>query len=105
MEKLEVIRSLKDDWNGNGAEAFNSVLVDKVQELISGLIIQPEVFPNALGTIQLEFDNSRRDHMEIEIGESVDAEVFIVMFNGEEHIENIPADAENINTYVSRFYA
>lgn len=105
MEKLEVIRSLKDDWNGNGAEAFNSVFVDKVQELISGLIIQPEVFPTALGTIQLEFDNSRRDHMEIEIGESVDAEVFIVMFNGEEHIENIPADAENINTYVSQFYA
>lgn len=60
---------------------------------------------SALGTIQLEYDNFRRDHMEIEIGKSVDAEVFIAMFDGEEYIEKIPADADSINSYVSRFYS
>ena len=105
MDKLEMINILENDWDGNEAKAFSPAFIEKVSEIVSELSIQPEVFPTALGTIQLEFDNSRRDHMEIEIGESVDAEVYISMFGGEECIEKIPADADSINSYVSRFYA
>ena len=60
-------------------------------------IYQPEIFPAALCTIQLEYDNARRDHMEIEIGLSDTAEIFIVKYNGEMLCETIPADAEIIN--------
>lgn len=103
-EKLKSIRSLKQNWNGNGADAIPVKLVDTVESLIDKLIIQPEVFPTALGTIQLEYDNARRDHMEIEITGSEEAEVFIVKFNGEELYENIAVNDEAINRRVGEFY-
>jgi hypothetical protein len=104
IEKLSIIRSLKDGWNGNGAPSFSSTLIDRVEELIDGLSIQPEIFPTALGSIQIEYDNSRRDHMEIEISEEDMAEIFIVYYNGEESIEKIPSTIDCINERVSDFY-
>lgn len=104
LEKLNVIRSLKDGWNGSGAPSFSSSVTDKVEEMINGLNIQPEIFPTALGTIQLEYDNSRRDHMEIEIGKGTVAEIFIVMFNGTEVFEEISATSAFINERVIDFY-
>jgi PHD/YefM family antitoxin component YafN of YafNO toxin-antitoxin module len=103
LKKLGVIAGLKDDWNGNGALSFSNSLINKVQMLLKELKIQPEVFPTALNTIQLEFDNSRRDHMEIEIGESESAEIFIVMYNGEEYFETIFVTPEEINKKVAEF--
>ena len=61
------------------------------------LDIQPEVFPTALQTIQLEFDNSRRDHIEIEIGESDNVEIFTVLYDGHESIETITYDTDRMN--------
>ncbi len=104
IEKLKSIRLLKQNWNGNGADAIPVKLVDTVESLIDKLIIQPEVFPTALGTIQLEYDNARRDHMEIEITGFEEAEVFIVKFNGEELYENIAVNDEAINRRVGEFY-
>ncbi len=104
LEKLNSIRSMKDNWNGNGASAIPKTVVDKVEQLINGLKIQPEIFPTALGTIQLEYDNSRRDHMEIEIGRSDSAEVFVVRFNGEENYADIPVSIDSINSIAGEFY-
>jgi PHD/YefM family antitoxin component YafN of YafNO toxin-antitoxin module len=104
-DKLSAIRAFKPGWNGNGAPAFAPGLIDTVGTLVGGLDIQPEVFPTAMGTIQLEYDNSRHDHMEIEIAdESPEAEVFTVKFNGEEEYGYIPASADAINDKVLDFY-
>ena len=102
--KMAMIGNRKDGWNGNGAEAFPEALISKIDAIIDELIIQPEVFPTALGSIQFEYDNSRRDHMEIEIGDSETAEIFLVMYNGEEVFESISATAEAINKKVGEFY-
>lgn len=102
--KLKEISELKDDWNRNGAPAFSGKLIGKVRSILGKLSIQPELFPTALGTIQLEYDNSRRDHMEIEIGESSEAEVFVYTYNKKEYFENIPATAGAINKKVMEFY-
>lgn len=48
-------------------------------------------------TIQLEFDNSRRDHIEIEIGESDNVEIFTVLYDGHESIETITYDTDRMN--------
>ena len=104
LEKLNTIRSFRDNWNGNGAPSFPTELINKVENLILSLSIQPEIFPTALCTIQLEYDNSRRDHMEIEIGLDENAEVFTVLFNGEEKSDLIPATAETINELAESFY-
>ena len=104
LNKLELIHNLKDGWNGNGAPAFSESLIEKVRELITALYIQPEVFPTALSSIQFEIDNSRRDHMEIEISESDSAEIFIVTYDGRESFETIPSASDDINRKVSAFY-
>ena len=103
-EKLSVIRSLKYDWNGNGAPPFPETLINNVSMLLDNLTIQPEIFPTALCTIQLEYDNSRRDHMEIEIGTNDKAEVFIVNFDGSEMAKTIPPTPDEINELVGAFY-
>ena len=104
MNKLEVIRRLKDGWNGNGAPAFSDATVDKVVKLVKGVSLQPEIFPTALNTIQLEYDNSRHDHMEIDIGESDAAQIYIKMCNGEERFEEIKVDAKAVGRRVKEFY-
>ncbi len=95
---------MEKGWNGNEAPSFSSKLIAKTRNLLKHLTIQPEVFPTALGTIQLEFDNSRKDHMEIEIDESDEAEVFIVKYNGAERLESISSDVKTINKKVRDFY-
>ena len=105
MSKLEQIEQLKDNWNGNGAKAFSKPLIEKVQGLIEGLSVEPQVFPTALGTIQLEFDNEQHDHMEIEIGESDIAKIFAVTNDGKELNDTISITSEEINKRVREFCA
>ena len=104
LKKLSAIRAFGDNWNGNGAAAFSPALMDRVEIFLRDLVIQPEIFPTALGTIQLEYDNARRDHMEIDLSEEERAELFIVRFNGEESTEFIEADPEAVNDRVRAFY-
>ena len=104
LEKLDSISKFKKNWNGNGAPAFSKALIKKVQKLVNELTLQPEIFPTALCTIQLEYDNSRKDHMEIEIDESDTAELFIVLFTGTEYTENIRSDSKSILEKVLDFY-
>lgn len=103
IEKIKVIKAMKKNWNGSGAPAFSKKLTDKVSLILSELTIQPEMFPTALSTIQFEYDNSRKDHMEIEISDSDMAEVFIVKNNGEELYEKVKAEAGEINKSVESF--
>lgn len=104
LDKLGKIESFKENWNGNGAPAFSKNLINKVKEIVDNSVIQPEIFPTALGTIQLEYDNSRKDHMEIEISEAGEAELFTVLFNGEEIYKVISSDISTINERVGAFY-
>ena len=104
MKKLQAISLLEEGWNGNEAPAFDSKQISKVRDILEHLIIQPEIFPTALQTIQLEYDNSRRDHMEIEIGEADTVEIFIVKYDGTEYFEQIPNDADSINKRVGAFF-
>ncbi|MCR5418589.1 MAG: hypothetical protein K6E84_06710 [Lachnospiraceae bacterium] len=104
LKKLDAIARLKDDWNGNGAKAFEKSFISRIQKLIDQLQIQPEIFPTALQTIQLEFDNSRRDHMEIEIGDDKTAEIFVVLYNGEEYFDHVAVTANALNRKVAQFY-
>lgn len=104
LKKLDEISTLKDGWNGDDAPALPSTLIKKVRALIKALTIQPEIFPTGLKTIQLEYDNSRHDHMEIEIGLSGDAEVFVAPYDDKEYCETIRSTAAAINERVVAFY-
>ena len=104
LKKLEDISNLEDGWNGNGAPKFQSSLIKRVRALLKAMAIQPEIFPTAMQTIQFEFDNSRHDHMEIEIGESDVAEIYVAPYDGKDYFEKIQPTALAINERVSAFY-
>lgn len=102
--KLNQIASLKDNWNGNGAKAFSADLVSKTNKIISSLVLAPELFPTACGTIQLEYDRGDGGHLEIEIGESDKAELYIQKADGAESSELIDCTVFAIQKAVVDFY-
>lgn len=104
LKKLEAIALLQDNWNANGAKAFSTSLISKVRNIIIFLKIQPEIFPTACESLQLEYDKQDGSHMEIELTESENAEVFVVDNMGCERIINIQASIETINKVVNDFY-
>lgn len=104
LKKLETIALLKDNWNGNGAKAFSNGLITKVRNIVTFLTIQPEVFPTACESLQLEYDKQDGSHMEIELTESEQAEIFFVDNAGQESFFNIRSNVEAINRVVSDFY-
>lgn len=104
LKKLDEISTLKSGWNGSDAKPLPAGVIKKVRALIKALTIQPEIFPTSLETIQLEFDNSRHDHMEIEIGASGEAEVFVAPYDDNEYYETIRSTAAAINERVIAFY-
>lgn len=104
IKKLDEIASLQDNWNGNGAKSFSNQLISQVKNLIILLEIQPEVFPTACETIQLEYDKEDGAHLEIEIKEDKSAEVFWIKHTGEEELRNIQANIEMIDKVVKEFY-
>ncbi len=104
LNKLDKIAELQDNWNNNDAAAFSENLIRKVKYLVSYLDIQPEIFPTACDTLQLEYDKIDGSHLEIEIGEYIDAEIFLVKSNGDEKFYTIKSDLETINKVVKEFY-
>ena len=104
IQRINEIEKLEKGWNGNGADPFSRELINNVRRIIENAVYQPEIFPTANDSIQLEYDKKNGEHMEIEIFESKDAEVFIIDSNGIEHDEEIPADTLVINERVRKFY-
>ena len=104
LNKLTMMQGQKAGWDGKDAPAFADSVMKKARGIIEKIDIQPEVFPTALGSIQLEYDNSKCDHMEIEINDSDVAEILIVKYSGEESFESIPASPEAISKKVGEFY-
>ena len=70
LETLESIRALQKNWNENQAEPFSDALVNKVIALVKTLSFQPQIFPTAEESIQLEFDNEKGDYLEFELFEN-----------------------------------
>ena len=104
LDRLAVFSEFKYGWNGNDAEPFSAELICKVQNILNKINIQPEIFPSAAGTIDFEFTNSRKDFMSIDIGTADTAEVFIVLYNGQELSEYINCDYTTINERIKYFY-
>jgi hypothetical protein len=67
FKKLEQLAQLKDHWNYGHALAFNPELIRLAQRLVALLPVQPEIFPTARGSIQLEYENERGEYLEFEV--------------------------------------
>lgn len=103
LRKLEQISLLADNWDGNGAKAFDKQLVAKVKDLIGALGVQPEIFPLSYGSIQMEYTKEDGSYLEFEINLNDAWDVFELNENGEESAFSVAADAEAINKVAKDF--
>jgi len=101
--KLKRISLLEYNWNGNGAYPLPQAIIDYIAQMLPSLIRQPEIFPTASDSIQLEYEKENGDYLEFEIFES-SARLFQSMSDGYEKEEEIIPTKEKINEAVRMFY-
>lgn len=104
LKKLDQIALLEDGWNGSNAKAFEKQLISKARGIITALELQPEIFPTACGSVQIEYEKEDGSYLEIEINSDDIWEVFEINKDGEEKYFSIVADIEAINKVVNSFY-
>lgn len=98
--KLYYISRLKPNWNENDAESFSIKHILKVFSILNKLNYQPEVFPTANDSIQLEFYNSKGDYLEYEIFKNGKINKFINYANDRfESKEILKSEISNENIY------
>lgn len=69
MKCLDEIESLEYNWNGNKATPFSKEFIVETRKIISTLPKQPFIFPTARSSIQLEYEKSNGDYLELEFFE------------------------------------
>ena len=104
IKKLSEISELKSNWNGNGAAAFSGKLIEKINNLLFYLIVQPEIFPTADESIQLEFEGANDSYLEFQIDETDTAKVFCIGKDGSEKEWTISSKVASLNGVISSFY-
>ena len=91
--KLDEIKSLKRNWNGNGAKSISNKLVNKTKSLIINLDKQPQLFPTANDTIQIEYDGDKNSYLELQISKEDILSFYKVDKTGNESTGVIPASS------------
>ncbi len=102
LQQINDISLLEDNWNGYGAKKFSMKVIEFARRIIDNLFIQPEVFPTGRNSIQIEYDKSNGDYLELELFEDNTIKLFVLYANGENKTENISFD--DINKVVDDFY-
>ena len=97
IKKLNKIASLETGWNGDDANSFSDSFLNRVRAILLSIENQPEIFPTATDSIQMEFDGKKNSYLEIQIRDSDTAEVYEVSRNGEEYSYEIVASEQTIS--------
>lgn len=102
LEQINEIKNLRDNWNGNGAPAFSNELIERVKRITKNLISTPDILPTAEDSIQLEYENSSDEYLEIEIFENGQIRLFSATGDDKFRTEFISED--RIDEEVRHFY-
>jgi hypothetical protein len=100
LERIDEFALLEQNWNDNDAVPFNKNLLNRVRAIICDLDIQPEVFPTAAESIQIEYEIKGK-YLEFEIFEDA-IMMFKVSADGTEVEKEI--EQNEIKTIVQEFY-
>lgn len=74
--KLMDFASLTNNWNGYGAKPIPEEVILHTGEILRELNHQPEVFPCATGTIQLEYELDNLDYLQMKITQNGEIKLF-----------------------------
>ena len=103
LARLDEYKELANNWNENGAKPFSVVFIESVKEMIRNLSVQPDVFPTARDSIQLEYEDMSGEYLELEVFEDRIATLYMSA-DGEEEEEIIGLNKEDIDKVVSKFH-
>ena len=103
LNKLNEFKNFTSNWNGYDADPFSNKLISSVTEIIKKLKVQPQVFPVADDSIQLEYDGKNGRYLEIQIYEN-EAHYYFDDGNGNDLEDTIEPHADAINKIVEDFY-
>lgn len=95
MERLDEIAALQYNWNGTGASAFSSAIIEKAKKLISDLSVQPNILPTGRDSIQMEYEKENGDYLEFELFEDGHLKLFTYTHGGEAQTKDILPSAAN----------
>lgn len=101
LGRIDSFKSLQQDWNGYSAAPISKKLIDSVTYILMNLTRQPEIFPTARNSIQLEYEKLNGDYLEFEIFE--DGNVNMYLLKGEFELES-KLSTEEIFQKVVDFY-
>lgn len=102
--KVREFLNLEEDWNGNQAAAFSEDLINKALKIIGVIHDQPDVFPTARQSIQMEYEKENGDYLEFEIFDDR-IDMLLMNENQDEIEEQIPVGAfHKINSLIRDFH-
>lgn len=105
LKKLKGISDLKDNWNDNNAKKFSPELISIVKNILENIIEQPEIFPTANNSIQMEYELIDNSYLEFEIFEDKIICLEVPQRNYSKYKEQIiPNNIKIINNIVNNFF-
>lgn len=104
LNKLDEIKNLPKNWNGNGAGRIQKKLIKKSKSLLINLDKQPQIFPTANNSIQIEYDGENGAYLEFQISSSSSLEFYKVMKDGSEESGFIPCTSFEVNKVLEEFF-
>ncbi len=102
IEKLNKISQYENNWNGYGAKPISQQLIFQVKDLLNNLKTQPDLFPTACESIQLEYEDDDGNYLEIELFDNNIVHIFRIN-NGQELEKEIRFDINEINDIIGEF--
>ena len=103
LVRLDEIKNLEYNWNGYGAEPFSASMISQIEKIIRNLSKQPEIYPTAQSSIQLEYNNENGDYLEFEIFDNGVINQFLLKSNGES-ISQKRIPKNTLNKVIESFY-
>lgn len=105
LKKLKEISDLKDNWNDNNAKKFSPELIFVVKNILENIVEQPEIFPTANNSIQMEYELIDNSYLEFEIFEDKIICLEVPQRNYSKYKEQIiPNNIKIINNIVNNFF-
>ena len=104
LDRLDRFANFQYNWNGYGAEPIPNQLIVRTKNLLQNLKEQPDVFPTANKSIQIEYEKTNGEYLEFEIFGDNHVHMFRVYADGTECDETFNFDLSQINKNVGEFY-
>ena len=104
-EEISLIKALKQNWDGYGAEPFNSEFCDEVSKVIKKLPKLPgAIFPTAADSIQVEYHSYqlRLGYTYIEISFHLDGHVSALVSQGNSIKTYSPIQMYQVHELISK---